>query len=116
MEHLPKFKPERPIYLNEEVTGFKTKDQVLAAIETLRGLHWLCAYAEKARPFHMSFNDFRQFEEFKKTCNELGIVLKHKMITADELDELEAKDSAEDKLMTANSTVEDPDGHIHIED
>lgn len=33
LEPVLKFKPERPIYLNESNTGFKTKIEVLFAIE-----------------------------------------------------------------------------------
>lgn len=109
-EPAPKvFRPERPIYLNEENTGFKTRDQVIVAIEELRDLNWLCAYNENTRPLHMSFNNVKEFAEFKKDCSKLSIKLKEPVIK--ELEDIE-KPIIEPE---SNTSYEDPSGKIHIE-
>lgn len=108
-----KFKPERPIILHESNTGYKTRDQVIYAIEQLREKGWLCTYSEKIRPIHMSFNDVREFTAFKKTCSDLGVKLKEPTIKADEMDDI----MTEDPIIAPepNSDYEAPDGKIHIE-
>lgn len=116
-QKLQKFRPERPIYLNEQVTNFRTKDEVLEAIQRLRDRGWLCAYSENSRPFHMSFNDVKVFQEFKKSCKEESIKLHEPLIKPDDIEELIAKDSEGQKMpdAVANSSSEAPDGRIHIE-
>lgn len=88
-----KFHPERPIFLNEANTGKKTKAEVLLAVQQLRDMGWLCVYGEKARPFHISFNDERMLSEFKKDAKNLGIALKAPIIKQDDLEELLAEDN-----------------------
>lgn len=110
---LPKFKPERPIYLNEQNTGFKTKAEVLVAIQKLRDAHWLCAYNESSRPFHMSFNNEKEFQQFKKCCKDLSITLKSPVYQPEEIEELELKENETVKA-EPTSTFEDPMGKIHI--
>lgn len=83
-----KFKPERPIYLNEENTGLKTKAEVIFAIEKLRSKKWLCAYGQKSRPFHMSFASEAMFQKFKKAAADLDINLKNPVIKEDEFDSI----------------------------
>lgn len=114
-ETLEKFKPERPIYLNEDNTGLKTKAEVLVAIAKLRDKHWLCAYGEKVRPFHMSFNDENQFQEFKKCANDLDIKLKSPIIKDDDLEALEAEEKAGQVVPGANATnsYQDASGKTH---
>ena len=112
-ETLPKFKPERPIYLNETNTGLKTKNEVLVVIANLRKIHWLCAYNENSRPFHMSFNDERMFQQFKKDCKSLNITLKSPIIHDEEVDAL---DELDNKTVEPEptQTFEDPSGAIHV--
>lgn len=86
-ETLKRFKPERPIYLHESNTGLKTKDEVLFAIQRLRDhpiQPWLCTYNENIRPLHMSFNNEKEFQEFKKHCKELSIPLKSPVLKDEE--------------------------------
>lgn len=110
-----KFKPERPIFLHESNTGFKTAIEVQEAVEKLRLRHWLCAYSEKVRPFHMSFNNETQLRDFKKDCKDLGIVLKSPVISSDDIEALEEEDKKGVKVEGANdkSTYEGTDGRVH---
>lgn len=107
---LPKFKPERPIYLSTENTGFKTKEQVIEAVYKLRELHWLCSYGENIRPFHMSFNDEKQFAEFKKDANSLGITLKSPVQKMEDFDDFDTP------IIPAepNETSQSPEGAIEV--
>lgn len=120
-EQLPKkFRGERPIYLNETNTGFKTAEEVILAVEQLRERNWLCAYSnpdeKKARPFHMSFNDEKDFAEFKKDASALNIVLKNPIIKSDDMGEPEEEPIIkETKADKAHSTYQDSKGRIHIE-
>jgi hypothetical protein len=109
-----KFRPERPIYLHEVNTGFRTRDQVIFAIEQLRDLGWLCVYGEKTRPFHLCFNNPKELQEFKKTCSNLKITLKSPVIKPEELEELEQSEHLGETVPGAESTdmVERPDGRI----
>ena len=92
---MPRFRPDRPIYLNTENTGFKTADEVFLAVGKLRERHWLCVFNEKInKPFHLSFTSESELQEFKKTCAELKIVLKSPVIKADDLEEMEALENA----------------------
>lgn len=112
-----KFKPERPIILHESNTGFKTQDEVVFAIEKLREKGWLCTYGEKLRPFHMSFNNEKEFQEFKKTCSQLSITLKSPIIKEDDILQMDSDDALNEitKETTITSSYEDPDGKVHIE-
>lgn len=111
-----KFRPERPIYLNEQNTGFKTKVEVLHAIEQLRDNYaFLVCYGEKSRPFHMSFNDEKEFQEFKKACKELSITLKTPTIMIEEIEELEVAEQETNIKEETTSSYEDSKGKIHIE-
>ena len=112
-----KFKPERPIYLSESNTAFKTKDEVLYAIEQLRAKGYLCTYGDFPRPIHMSFiSDPSGFQEFKKACSQLKITLKEPTIHADDMDEFEDRERKNIIIPEEpKSTHEDPSGTIHIE-
>lgn len=112
VEPITRFKPERPIYLHESNTGFKTKDQVIVAVEELRELGWLACYNEKIRPIHMSFNDVREFTQFKKACGDLGVKLKEPIVKPDELEELMIDEPI--VPVEPKSDYEDPSGKIHL--
>lgn len=111
-----KFRPERPIYLNEQNTQFKHPDAVIEAVEKLRSRGWLCAYGEKSRPFHMCFNAEPEFQEFKKDAESLGIKLKSPVLKADEIEELEQSDNDTgiNPADLATNSSEDPNGKVHI--
>lgn len=80
----PKFRPERPIYLNKANTGLN-REEVVIAVEALRALGWLCVVNEEIeKPIHLSFNNEKMFQEFKRSCKDLSIVLKSKIIKPDE--------------------------------
>lgn len=118
MNDKPKrFIPERPIYLNEENTKLKTKIEVMLAVEKLRDAGYLCAYGELARPFHLSFNDDKQVNEFKKIAKNLGITLVSKVIQYEDIETLDVLEIAGQDIPGANATAssEDPNGKIHIE-
>lgn len=89
-----RFRPERPIYLNEENLGVKTREEVDYAIERLRDAGWLCTYGEQHRPFHLSFeSNFQEtFNEFKKTAEDLDIKLLEPPTTPEEIALLNAKE------------------------
>lgn len=89
---LSKFRPERVVYLNEANTGYKSKAEVILAIEKLRSKCWLCAYSEKVIPMHMSFSDVSEFAEFKKDANALGVKLTSPIIKPDDDFDLLLKD------------------------
>lgn len=113
-----KFRPERPIYLGLQNTGFKTEDELEVAIEQLRSEGWLCTkLPEKAspRPFHMSFNTENDFQEFKGDCQALGISLKSKVISEDDFEAMVAADKASPVIPGAEDkdTYEDPEGNVH---
>ena len=114
-----KYRPERPVYLNEQNTGFKTKDEVLYAIERLRDLYqFLCTYAEKTRPFHLSFDKEQEFHEFKRACRELGVELKSPVLKEEDLLGLALQDDPQREFLqeaNAKSSYEDVDGKVHIE-
>jgi hypothetical protein len=113
-----KFKPERPIYLNEENTGLKTRIQVDEAIEKLRSKNWLVTYGQKSRPFHMSFASEKEFQEFKKEAGELDIKLVSPLIKPDEFEEILNSDSNVSGTTLPDAeqrdTYEDPEGRQHI--
>lgn len=112
-----KFRPERPVILNLENTGFKTEDQVIYAVEQLREKGWLCTYNEKVRPLHMSFNDEKEFSKFKKDCDILKIELKKPPL---KIDDFEAQLAEDDKNVILppepKESFEDPSGKVHIVD
>lgn len=111
---LNKFRPERPIYLNEDNTGLKTKDEVIVAVEKLRLRGFLCAYSEVSRPFHMSFNDvLGDFEDFKKAAAECGVKLKNPPAVIDDADFDKAAEP-EIKGAKAKASFEDTKGKVHI--
>lgn len=116
---LPKFRPERPIYLNEENTGYKTKSEVVVAIEKLRAQHWLCSYNENSRPFHMSFNDGKEFQKFKKDAADLGVKLKAVVVKSDDDIDFDAPELPVAGQVIpgaeANSSYQDSKGKVHIE-
>lgn len=113
-----RFKPERPIYLNKDNTGYKTEEQVIFAIEQLRDKGWLCAYSELSRPFHMSFNSEKEFQEFKKCAKDLGITLKATIIKQDELDLIDEKEAnlTVDPTANSKSSYESSKGILVIEE
>lgn len=110
-----KFRPERPILLNTENTGFKTEVEVVHAIEQLRDRGWLCTYSEKLRPLHMSFNDEKELAQFKKDCDILKISLKKPPL---KIDDFEAQLAEDDKNVILppepKESFEDPSGNVHI--
>jgi hypothetical protein len=111
-----KFRPARPIVLNEDNTGFKTREQVEEAIEKLRDLAFLCTYGEKSRPWHLSFDDLDEVQEFKEAAAKCGVNLKSKLITAEEIEELDAEDAALTSIPGAEvkESYEDSKGRVHI--
>lgn len=114
-----KFRPERPIILSRENTSYKTDDELELAVEQLRDKHWLCKVCgpkEVIRPLHMSFDDVRQFTEFKRVAKDLGIKLKEPVIKSDEIEaaepvDLPVHDSVPDAADT--DTYEGTDGKKH---
>lgn len=110
-EEPKKFRPERPVILNEQNTNFKTKIEVVHAVEKLRSLGWLCAYGEKARPFHMSFNDEKEFQEFKKAASKLDVKLQSPIVKDGDMEEMEDVIIAPEPT----SSYEAPDGKVHID-
>lgn len=86
-----KFRPERPIYLNEQNTGYKTRAEVDVKVEELRSKGWLAQYNEKQIPPHMSFDDETVFNEFKQACKELKITLRGKVQKPQDFDDLDAE-------------------------
>lgn len=112
-----RFRPERPIVLNEQNTNLKTKDEVILKIEDLRNEGWLCTYGERMRPFHMSFNDEKMFQEFKKDCSALNVTLKSPVIKSEDLEALEEEETKGTVIPGAEavSTYEDPSGRVHIQ-
>jgi len=115
-EAAPKrFRPERPIFLSRDNTGYKSDAEVLLAIEKLRDRGWLCCFsAEKIKPFHLSFNIDSEFQEFKKDAKTLGIALVSPPITQEMIDDLEMESNTIIKP-EPNKSSEDPHGKIHIE-
>jgi hypothetical protein len=121
-----KFRPERPIVLSTENTGFRTEDELAEAVEKLRTAGWLATTTNphagkpgaKLRPLHMSFNDVREFQEFKKECSDFGIKLKEPLVKPEDLDEMEAEDTAGQVVPGADAkeSYEDTSGKIHISD
>lgn len=114
-----KFRPERPIILSLDNTGYKTADELELAVEQLRGKHWLCKVKgekESIRPLHMSFNDVKEFSEFKKHAKDLGIKLKEPTIKPDDLEAEEVDLPVVDSVPDANltDTYEGTDGKVHI--
>jgi len=79
-----KYRPERPILLNEQNTDSKSKIVTIYNIEQLRLLGWLCCYNELARPFHLSFDKVEEFHEFKRDCDRLRIKLKTSLVIESE--------------------------------
>lgn len=113
-----KFRPERPIYLSLENTGFKHEDDLILGIEKLRDEGWLvCKLPEKARtrPFHMSFNTENDFQEFKSDASALGIQLKSPVIKDDDFEAIVAEEKNASAIVGAEDkdTYEDPDGKVH---
>ena len=111
-----KFKPERPIVLNENNTGKKSKAEVELLIEQLRQREWLCKYGDQARPLLTSFNDEKMFAAFKKDAKDLGANLNTKIIAQeDPFEELKNEDEANLKVPGAEDvdTYQDPDGNLH---
>lgn len=106
-----RFRPERPIYLNEQNTNCKTKMEVLFAIEQLREKGWLCCYGEITRPYHLSFNDEKVLAQFKKHCSALDIKMKAPPITSN----IDDEPFVNIVPVESNSSVEDPNGVVHIE-
>lgn len=79
-----KFRPERPIYLNEQNTSCKSKIETIYCIEQLRALGWLCCYSEASAPLHMAFNSMDEYSEFKQSCAKLKITLREALIKPDD--------------------------------
>lgn len=111
-----KFRPERPIYLNTQNTKCKTQDQVLFAVEQLRDKYWLCAYGETSRPFHLSFNNVKELNEFKKDAESLGIKLRDQVIKTDDFGDISDENTEEAPIIPEETkeSYEDPDGKVHI--
>lgn len=114
-EVLPKFRPERPVHLSTENTGFKTQAEVILAVEKLRRKGWLCRADDSIRPLAHCFNIEAEFQEFKKCASDLGVTLKSPIIHADDIADFDAKTTkgliipgAED-----HETVDDPSGKRH---
>lgn len=107
---ITRYRPERPIYLNEQNTDSKNKTIALYNVEQLRSLGWLCCYSEQVRPLHLSFNDEREFQEFKRDCATLKIKLKSPVIVPDE-------PFIDTPIIAPEPTesYEDPLGKLHIE-
>lgn len=105
------FRPERPIYLNEQNTNYKTKAEVIFAIEQLRDKGWLCTYGQITRPYHLSFNDEKVLAQFKKCCKELGI----KMATPSLSTNIDDEPIVEIVPVESTSSYEDPSGDVHNE-
>lgn len=73
-----RFRPERPIYLNEGVLGVSTRSDVNKAIVTLRSQGWLVCYGppagEPVLPIHMSFDDSIEFKKFEGVLEPLQVI------------------------------------------
>lgn len=109
---LPRFRPERPIYLNTENTSLKTRAEVEHKVLQLRDQHWLCAVNDKSRPLHMSFNDPLEFPKFQKACEDLGFKLKFPKFSPDS--DLE-NDDIEIVPEEPKHSFEDSKGRFHVE-
>lgn len=108
-----KFRPERPIYLNTDNTNLKTKIEVMHMVERLRNeKQWLCAYKEDwNKPFHLSFNDIeKEYAEFKRDCETLGITLKSPTLGKDDSHEFPEAPIVEPE---PEHSYEDSKGKIH---
>lgn len=113
-----KFRPERPIYLSLENTGFSNDEDLILGIEKLRDEGWLVTKIgekQKPRPFHMSFNTENDFQEFKSDCAALGIQLKSPIIKEDDFEALMSADKKAELVPGADDkdTYEDADGNLH---
>lgn len=113
-----KFRPERPILLSKENTGYKTDDALEIGVESLRARRWLCRVCgpkESIRPLHMSFNDVKEFSEFKRDCKDLGVVLKEPTIKSEDIDQ-DPVDLPAQSVQGADEkeTYEGTDGKTHI--
>lgn len=111
-----KFRPDRPIFLNEQNTNLKTRDEVEFAVEKLRSRNWLCAYGEKSRPLSFCFAEDKMRAEFNKDCSAIGLTIKNPIIKPDDFEAMEAEDAAGVVMPEAEATDthEDPSGKIHI--
>lgn len=103
-----KFRPERPIFLGKENTSFRTKDEVLYAVQQLRDQGWLCVYSEETKPYHLSFNDPLICNEFQKCASDLGVKLKVPSISDEGI-----RDFDEKKNTIIKEEPESEDTNIH---
>lgn len=108
---ITRYRPEEPLYINQHNTDAKTPTIALYYVEQLRSLGWLCVYNETVRPLHLSFMDMTEFEQFKRDCARLKIILKSPTIKADEIPALdntiipaESSSTYEDVLGNIKST------------
>lgn len=106
-----RYRPERPINLNEQNTNASTRAIAIYNIERLRSAGWLCCYSETLRPLHLSFDNPDEYAEFKRDCNKLKIVLKSPIIASP------VSDFEDIKIVQPEptSTYEDPLGKMHVE-
>jgi hypothetical protein len=110
-----KFRPNRPIFVNENNLGVKTKIEALHAIEKLRSEGWLCTYNENIRPFHLSFDDESELAKFKATASKLKIQLVSQLIKPDSIDDFSSLDKPALIAPEAKSTHEDVNGRLKID-
>jgi hypothetical protein len=113
-----KFRGDRVIYLHEGNIGVDSREEVIEAIEKLRGKAWLCSYgAEAARPFHLCFNDPEVFQEFKKDAEKLGIKLISKVFTEEDMDKVEEAETKinDTAIKEPNATYHDSAGKLKVE-
>lgn len=106
-----RYRPERPIGLNEQNTNAATRTVAIYNIERLRSAGWLCCYSETLRPLHLSFDNPDEYQEFKQACSKLKIVLKSPIITGPVADFEDIKIVQPEPT----STYEDPLGKMHVE-
>ena len=112
MSNVPaRYRPERPIGLNEQNTNASTRAIAIYNIERLRSAGWLCCYSETLRPLHLSFDNPDEYQEFKRDCSKLKIILKSPVITSPVA---EFQDIAIVQP-EPNATYEDVLGKIHTE-
>lgn len=107
---ITRYRPERPIYINESNTDAKNKIGAIYYIEQLRSAGWLCCYSEIVKPLHLSFDNELEFQEFKKSCEKLKIKLESPVIKLDEIPQ-DAPIIPPEPV----SSYEDPLGIMHIE-
>ena len=65
-----RFRPERPIYLNEEVLGVHTKRDVMVVINTLRSQGWLVTYGAVQNVPELTSKSTQEQIDYVKSVNE----------------------------------------------